>query len=257
MINADLLTILAPSFAAGLIILSTHVVLGRQVLARGIVFMDLAVAQIAAMGAVIAHLLSHKLANQSLSGQNVLSTVLPYLFSVSGAVVIAFLSNRCEKELEAIIGCIYVVAAANILLLLSNDPHGAEQVAKTLNGSILWLSWYELLIPVIVSVFLLAVVLIHRAVLESKLFYPLFAVLVTLSVEMVGVYLVFSSLIMPALAINRMYGKKALIYGYLLGAAGYLAGLMLSSLYDLPGGAAIVLALALTCCFYRMMKGWR
>ncbi|MGI9275891.1 MAG: metal ABC transporter permease [Endozoicomonas sp.] len=253
MISGDLLTILAPSFAAGLIILSTHVVLGRQVLARGIVFMDLAVAQIAAMGAVIAHLFSYDLVYASLS----LNKVLPYLFSIAGAAVISYMSSHCEKELEAIIGCIYVVAAASILLLLSSDPHGAEQVAKTLNGSILWLNWHELVLPAIFSALFLAVVLINQRVLGSKLFYPLFAILVTLSVEMVGVYLVFSSLIMPALAIDRMQEKKELIHGYLLGAAGYLSGLTLSSLYDLPGGAAIVIALALICWSYRILRGRR
>ncbi|WP_252177822.1 metal ABC transporter permease [Endozoicomonas sp. 4G] len=253
MMEWTLIAIMLPALVAGIIVFSTHLVLGRQVLKRGIVFMDLAIAQIAAMGAIVAHILTMSQAH-SHDGATISGTFMPFAFSIGGAGLIAWLAKYAEKELEAIIGCIYVVSAAAITLLMASDPHGAEHISKALNGHILWLGWQDMIVPGLTSLAFLTGIAIRPHILDGRLFYPVFALMVTLSVKMVGVYLVFSSLIMPALAVNQLSGKKALTSGYLTGLAGLVLGLVLSSLYDFPGGATIVVSLAVVCVLFRVLS---
>ena len=259
MVDINLVSILLPSFFGGVLILLTHLILGRQVLNRGIVFMDLAVAQIAAMGAVIAHLMNNVVIGSHSHSQEAfqdgLEAAMPFLFSIGGACLISRLSRRSPKELEAIIGCIYVLAAAGILMFLASDPYGAEHISDTLGGRILWIQWSNLAIPGLASVALLVGLVLKPDLLRGRLFYPIFAILVTMSVKMTGVYLVFSTLIMPALAVSGMIGVKAWVMGYCLGIAGIGTGLAISSLFDYPGGASIVVTMAMACASFRLVRG--
>ncbi len=242
----ELLTILLPAFAAGILVLSTHVVLGRQVLKRGIIFIDLAIAQIAALGAMVVHM-DHDIAELAYA-----HVWMPALFALAGAGVIAWLAKHMAEELEAMIGCFYVLSAVAAMLMLSNDPHGAELLKQLMSGQILWVSWQQLLLPTIAYSAILALIFIKPKILNGAAFYLLFALVITLSVELVGVYLVFSSLILPALAINQLTGKYVLLYAYVVGLVGYLLGLYLSASFDLPSGAAIVATLALSAIVFRL-----
>ncbi|MCW7555439.1 metal ABC transporter permease [Endozoicomonas gorgoniicola] len=257
MVDISLVTILLPSFCGGVLILISHLILGRQVLSRGIVFMDLAVAQIAAMGAVIAHIMNKALESSHSHLQetfkNGLETVMPFVFSIAGACLISKLSRRAAIELEAIIGCIYILAAACILLVLASDPHGAEHISDTLGGRLLWIQWSDLQIPTLATITLLAGLFLMPQLLTGRLFYPVFAIMITMSVKLSGVYLVFTTLIMPALAISGRVGIKSWITGYSLGIIGIGTGLMLSSLFDYPGGASIVVMMAVACALFRVM----
>ena len=244
----ELLTILLPAFAAGILVLSTHVVLGRQVLKRGIIFIDLAIAQIAALGAMVVHM-DHDIAELAYA-----HVWMPALFALAGAGVIAWLAKHMAEELEAMIGCFYVLSAVAAMLLLSNDPHGAELLKQLMSGQILWVSWQQLLLPTIAYSAILALIFIKPKILNGAAFYLLFALVITLSVELVGVYLVFSSLILPALAINQLTGKYVLLYAYAVGLVGYLLGLYLSASFDLPSGAAIVATLALSAIVFRLVS---
>lgn len=241
----DILSILLPAFTGGMLILSTHLILGRQVLRRGIVFMDLAIAQVAALGALSGHLLQIE---SGLAG-----VLLPYAFSLAGAGLIASLSHRIEQELEAVIGCLYVTTAAGFILLLSNDPHGAEHISNALAGHILWLNWSDLIAPGLLTLVLLILMTLRPRLLQGRGFYLLFAIAVTASVKLIGVYLVFSTLIMPALSVSRLTGRKALGWGYFSGITGYIVGLIASGLYDFPGGAAVVVALFFVCLSFRLL----
>jgi zinc/manganese transport system permease protein len=244
----ELLTILLPAFAAGILVLSTHVVLGRQVLKRGIIFIDLAIAQIAALGAMVVHM-DHDIAELAYA-----HVWMPALFALAGAGVIAWLAKHMAEELEAMIGCFYVLSAVAAMLMLSNDPHGAELLKQLMSGQILWVSWQQLLLPTIAYSAILALIFIKPKILNGAAFYLLFALVITLSVELVGVYLVFSSLILPALAINQLTGKYVLLYAYAVGLVGYLLGLYLSASFDLPSGAAIVATLALSAIVFRLVS---
>lgn len=229
------LKLIGPAFIAGLMILATHVPLGRQVLGRGIVFLDLAVAQMAALGVVAAHYVGLE------SGW--LVQVFAVSAAVAGALVLNFADHRWPETQEALIGSVFVVSASAGILLLAHDPHGGEELQDLLAGQILWVNSQQLFAAAGVT-FILSVLLLTSFARRDLGFYLLFACAVTLSVQLAGVYLVFASLIVPALAVRRLKGRAALLAGWAIGALGYATGLALSALLDLPSGAIVVCALA-------------
>lgn len=233
--------LIGPAFAAGLLILVTHVPLGRQVLARGIVFLDLAVAQLAALGVIAAHYAGLE------SGWPVQA------FAVSAAISGAFFLNLAEQywpeTQEALIGSVFVVSACLGILLLAHDPHGGEALHDLLAGQILWVGSQQLLTAALITLVLGGLLLAPYA-RRGMGFYLLFAGAVTLSVQLAGVYLVFASLIIPALAVRHMSGYRALLAGWGIGIVGYASGLALSALFDLPSGAIIVCALAMVAILF-------
>ena len=247
MMSYELVSILLPAFAAGLIVLSTHVILGRQVLQRGIVFIDLAIAQVASLGVVVSHILMAE------TSTTTVHQVLPVAFSLVISLLVARLAKKNTYELEAMIGCIYVIAAAMVLLVLSHSPYGTEQIERSLNGRIYWLSGIDLVIPTGVSLLFLLLLFFMPRILQGWIFYPLFAVMVTISVDLVGVYLVFSTLIMPSLGTAHIKGKKGLSLACVLGALGYLSGILASIRMDWPGGASVVVCLAIVCLIFRLL----
>lgn len=229
--------ILLPALLAGLLVLATHVPLGAQVLARGIVFIDLAIAQIAGIGVIAAETAGLEAEGWTLQCAAAGAALL-------GAWLLTWTERRWPDVQEALIGVLFVLAACVGILLLAGNPHGGEHLKDLLVGQILWVSPAQLLATAVLT----ALVLLAWRTLASRLgrfgFYALFALAVTASVQLVGVYLVFSSLIIPALATRRLNGRTRLIAAYLLGALAYAGGLALSALADLPSGAVIVLSMA-------------
>jgi zinc/manganese transport system permease protein len=230
------LTILGPAFLAGLLVLSTHVPLGQQVLRRGIIFIDLAIAQIAGMGVLWAHAMDWE--------ENALTMQLT---AFSAALLGAFALYLCERRwpeiLEAVIGTSFILAASAAILILANNPHGGEHLKDLLVGQVLWVDRDQLVPVALLYSVILFVWFGFGGSHRSVLFYVVFALAITASVQLVGVYLVFASLIIPALAVRRL-GKYALFAAYLLGIASYAVGLFASALLDLPAGAVIVWVLA-------------
>jgi zinc/manganese transport system permease protein len=127
--------------------------------------------------------------------------------------------------------------------MLAHNPHGGEHLTELLAGQILWVS-YARVWPVALLYALLLAVWWGGAAKKPVLFYPLFGIAVTASVQLVGVYLVFASLILPALAVRGMSQWRGLAVAYAAGAAGYALGLWLSVPLDLPSGPLIVCTLA-------------
>jgi zinc/manganese transport system permease protein len=237
--NMDTLdpTILGPALLAGLLVLATHVPLGQQVLKRGIVFIDLAVAQIAVLGVIVADLMGFE-------PQGWVVQVSALAAALPGALLLTWTEKNWPEVQEALIGAIFVLAASLGILLLANNPHGGEHLKDLLSGQILWVTPVQLVPAAVVTALVLAVWFGTRQRLEHFGFYALFAVAVTASVQLVGVYLVFSSLIMPALAVRNWKPERRLAGGYAIGTLAYAAGLALSALFDLPSGAVIVWCLA-------------
>jgi zinc/manganese transport system permease protein len=230
--------ILGPALLAGLLVLATHVPLGAQVLERGIVFIDLAIAQIAGLGVIAAAALGLPEGGIAVQAAALGAALL-------GAALLTWTERRAARQQEALIGVLFILAACAGILLLSGNPHGGERVKDLLVGQILWTNATQLLWLAGLSALLLALLLggaIRRAGRFG--FYAAFALAVTASVQLVGVYLVFSSLIIPALATSGWRGWRRHAIGYGIGAAGYALGLALSALLDLPSGAVIVWALA-------------
>jgi zinc/manganese transport system permease protein len=232
------LSILGPAFFAGLLVLATHVPLGQQVLARGIVFIDLAIAQIAGLGVIAADALGWEPRGFGVQIAAVGAALV-------GGMILTFTEKRWPEVQEALIGVLFVLAACAGILLLANNPHGGEHLKDLLVGQILWVNYRQLLPVALLTAVILAFWFGTGTRLGRFGFYGMFAFAVTASVQLVGVYLVFASLIIPALASRFHPARRQLIVGYSVGVAGYVTGLSASALFDLPSGAVVVCALAL------------
>ena len=225
------LSILWPAFAAGVLVTATHVPLGIQVLNRGIVFIDLAIAQIAGLGVIVADWFGLEP-----SGWAVQACAL--LAALAGALLLTWTEKRWPEIQEAIIGVSFVLAASGALLLLASNPHGGEHLKDLLVGQILWVSPDRLMLVALVYAALLAVWFSIGEKIGRIGFYLIFACAVTVSVQLVGLYLVFTTLIVPALATRG--SRRRVAIGYALSALGYVLGLIISTVTDLPSGPAIV-----------------
>jgi zinc/manganese transport system permease protein len=253
----ELLSLLAPPFAACLLFVAIHQGFGMHVLRRGVIFVDLALAQMSALGSTVAFALGH-----DPTGTSGLAYTL--LFSTAGAALLT-LGRTLPRDIqaEAYIGILYVVTTAATLIVVDRSPQGAEHVKQILIGSILAVSSGDLpklvLLYGMVAVFLwLARTPLERAsdpaaasdtprkAMWDFLFYAAFGVVVTSSVAVAGVLLVFCFLIIPSI-IGTLFSRRApaaLVVGAVSGAAASAIGLGTSLAWDLPAGAAMVMAFA-------------
>lgn len=230
-------SILLAPLLAGLLIVATHVVLGREVLKRGIIFIDLTIAQIAALGAITAE--TFELAHEAWEMQ-----LAAGLTALAAGALLSWTERRWHEQQEAIIGSLYVLAASAAILVLSHNPHGAEHLTQLLAGQILWVSLPQL-VPIVILYAAVLLAWFLGARQRPALFYLLFALCITASVQLAGVYLVFATLILPALATSTMQDRRGLAVAYLIGGSAYGLGLWLSVPTDLPSGPLIVCMLAL------------
>ena len=226
------LSILLPALAAGLLVTSTHVPLGMQVLARGIVFIDLAIAQIAGCGVLVAD-------RMGFEAEGIAVQVAALGAALAGALLLTWTEKVWPDVQEAVIGVVFVLGATGSVLLLASNPHGSEHLRDLLVGQILWaqpvrLAWAGALYAAI-----LALWFGMREKIGRVGFYVLFALAVTVSVQLVGLYLVFATLIVPPLA-TRRFAHHRLAAAWAIGAIGYAAGLLVSTALDLPSGPVIV-----------------
>lgn len=233
------LSLLGAPLLAGLIVVSTHVLLGRRVLERGIIFIDLTIAQVAALGVILAGLIPGDAHDGGWPAQIAAGGA-----ALSAAALLAWTEHRFRKLQEALIGSLYVLSACVAMLALAHNPHGAEHLQELLAGQILWVGMAQLWPIAALSA---AVLLAWRLWARDRpaAFYFLFAITVTASVQLVGVYLVFATLILPAIATSGLQGEgRGLALGYAIGGGAYALGLWLSVPLDLPAGPLIVCVLA-------------
>ena len=230
------LSILLPALVAGLLVTATHVPLGTQVLARGIVFIDLAIAQIAGCGVLLADRLGFE-------PEGIAVQVAALVAALGGALLLTWTERRWPDVQEAVIGVVFVLAATGGILLLSSNVHGSEHLRDLLVGQILWVQRQQLLWAALIYVAILALWFGMRDRLGRIGFYLLFACAVTVSVQLVGVYLVFATLIVPPLATRNLSARR-LAVAWSLGVAGYVVGLLVSTSFDLPTGPVIAWTLA-------------
>ena len=239
------ITILGPAFVAGLLVLATHVPLGQEVFKRGIIFIDLAIAQLAGLGVILASQLGFETHGWEVQLIAVGSALL-------GAWGFSLLEKHHSQIQEALIGITFILAATGSILLLANNPHGGEQLKELLVGQILWITWTQLIPLAVITCFILIIWFGFK--LNRRMgFYLLFAIAVTSSVQLVGVYLVFASLIVPALGSRGYVTKKSLVLAYVIGILGYGLGLIFSSVLDLPSGAVIVWMLGIIALFVNFL----
>jgi len=257
----DLLSLLWAPFLMCLVLTGIHAYLGVHVLAREVVFVDIALAQIAALGATAAFLFGFELDTWESYAFGLAATVV-------GALVLALTRTR-ERHVsqEAVIGVVYAVSSAAAVLLSDRAPHGVEHVRAMLVGNLLAVQWPEV---VKVATLYAAVGVLHwlcrrpfflistnpdaafaegwRVRLWDFVFYASFGVVVTSSVRIGGVLLVFSYLIVPALAgvaLGRSVRAKLLV-GWAFGTLVSVVGVVASAAFDLPTGATVVCAFGAT-----------
>jgi zinc/manganese transport system permease protein len=236
-------SILGPAMLAGILVLATHVPLGREVLARGIIFIDLAVAQISSLGVIAADRIDLHMGDFGVE-------LAAAAAAISGALILTWTERHLGEIQEALIGILFVLAATGGILLLADNPHGGDRLKELLVGQILWVNVSSLWPVALLYAGVLALWFGLRERLGRVGFYLLFAVTVTASVRLVGVFLVFASLIVPSVATRRGSDRHGLSTAYLLGLAGYALGLVLSVFFDLPTGAMIVWSLALVAVIW-------
>ena len=229
------ISILLPAFLAGVLVTATHVPLGTQVLARGIVFIDLAIAQIAGCGVLLADQLGFEPEGAAVQ-------VAALAAALAGALLLTWTEKVWPEVQEAVIGVVFILGATGSVLLLASNVHGSEHLRDLLVGQILWAQPSRLVWAAVVYAAILALWFGGRERLGRVGFYVLFALAVTVSVQLVGLYLVFATLIVPPLATRQMK-RNRLPAAWGVGIAGYAAGLLLSTSLDLPSGPVIVWAL--------------
>lgn len=252
---SDFLSLMMAPFVACLVLVGLHAYIGIHVLARGVIFVDLALAQFAALGATVALLAGYALEGGVAYGVSL-------LFALLGAGLFALIRTRREHiPQEAIIGITFVVASAASILAVDQAPYGAEHIKGLLVGSILWVTWPTI---ALIAAAYAALGLFHwvfrRRFLQISLnpeqawqegismrlwdfiFYASFGLMITLSVPIAGVLLVFSFLIVPAVS-GALFSNRTgpqLLIGWGIGLAVSMAGCGLSYGLDLPTGATVV-----------------
>jgi len=262
---------LAPPFVMCLVIASLTVYLGMHVLAREVIFVDLSLAQLAALGATVAAIFGAE-------DEGYAAPLTAFGFTVGGAVIFAF-TRRVRRHVsqEAIVGITYAVASAVTVLALANSPHGAEHLKDILVGSLLLTEWSRVWQTALAFTALgvLQLVLARRFIrlswqpdeaertgklvdLWDFVFYLLFGIVITLSVRVAGILLVFSFLIVPAV-ITRLFSDsilKRLIAGWAVAVLASCVGLAGSWHWDLPTGATIVTAFGLLLIVAGVVRGF-
>jgi zinc/manganese transport system permease protein len=249
----DFLAFMGAPMVMCLVLVGIHVQLGLHVVRRGVIFVDIALAQTSALGAAVGVLLGVEVGT-------LFSSVFGVTAALLGAWIIALTRGRSRTvPQEAFIGIAYVVAAAAAMLVLTKVPHGAEETEALLVGSILWVSWSDVLQTAIGYAVL--GYLLHRfndtirrvtndaaeagrAGINLRLwdfiFYAILAFTVTRSVQIAGVFLVFTFLVVPAVMAELLHARRLLLTGWVLGAVISIGGTLLSYWLDLPTGATIV-----------------
>lgn len=267
----DAAQFLLVAFLAATVLTGIHTYLGIHVLSRNILFVDLALAQVSALGATVAFMLGYL-------PQSSAAYAYSLLFTLAGAMILS-LSRGWTGRLsqETFIGVIYVISAAAAFLLIDKAPQGAEHVKQLLVGSILTVTrqdlYYLLALYALIALFhwffrrrFLPLSLSPQAARAPDvkvwwwdfLFYASFGVVVTSSVAIAGVLLVFSFLIIPA-AIGMLYGTaipSRLLIGWAAGTCASAAGLGASYYWDLPTGAAMVCAFGAALIAAASIKPW-
>ena len=247
---------LAVPLLACLLLTAIHVYLGLHVLARGVIFVDLALAQVAALGVTVAFLAGHPIQSEA-------AYWYALAFTLGGAALFAgSRARRAPVPQEAIIGIVYAVSAAAAMLVVDRAPQGSEHIKQLLVGSILTVTPAEvgalalLYAPIGVLLWFVRRPLLdisfdpdgagaRRAVHRwDFVFYASFGVVVTSSVRLAGVLLVFAYLVVPATAAVMLTRSAPgrLVVGWALGVLVSVGGLAASWTWDMPTGATVVVA---------------
>ncbi|MBT4989117.1 MAG: metal ABC transporter permease [Rickettsiales bacterium] len=242
MINMELIEIMTPALVVGLLVALTHGLLGIKVLERGIVFIDLAIAQIAGLGLVIAGIF---LSEYSWSYQ-----FIALSFAILASLFFYYIEKSAPDIQEAIIGCSFVLAASLSILFLSNHSHGSDEIKHLLSGQILFVTFQDILQHLPIYIGVIGLWFFKPQIRNGIGFYLIFAIAITSSVQLVGIYVVFASLILPAIAAKNM--RNPLLISWICGIISVILGIIFAAIFDLPAGVLVVIAYFVVTCLIKL-----
>ena len=236
---------MAPAFVVGLIVTAVHAPLGIEVLKRGIVFIDLATAQVVGLAIIVLGLWLEEpswMVRQSTS----------FGAGIGIALFFRWIERKAPDEQEAVIGSCFIVAASTALLVLADSPHGAEELRHVLSGQILFVDWSDIAAFAPMYGLVAGLWITVPRMRTGSGFFILFALAVTASVQLVGVYVVFASLILPALAARGPTGY-VLTRALASGSAAVVTAIVISTVADLPAGPFLVVCFAAAAAATRLL----
>jgi zinc/manganese transport system permease protein len=242
-----MIEILLPAFILSLILLGIHSYFGLEIIRRGIIFTDLAIGQMAALGAGVSILFIHGAYQYPIS----------LAFALIGGLLIAFASKKI-KHLETFIGLLYAAGLSGVFVLLSKSPHGMEDFQNLIASDILFTPMHEMLKTGVIYAFLGIFIYIFNkkttGFLRDILFFITFAVTVTSSVKMAGVLIVFALLVAPAFISIRIKKGNLLFKAWGIGTIVNLLAIIISYNFDLPTGYTLVFAHAFIAVLFSLIK---
>ena len=231
MISSEMVGIVGPALAVGLMIALTHAPLGIEVLKRGIIFIDLAVAQIAGLGLVTAAVFLDQPSFLMTQGIALTCAILAGLF-------FSKVETSIPKQQEAVIGVSFVLAASLAILVLAGHQNSDQEIQHLLSGQMLFVTWESVALHAPVYILILVVWFTRPMVRNGIAFYMVFAFAITSSVQMVGVYVVFASLILPALA--ALNTGSPYVTAWVTGILSVICGIVAAIALDAPSGPVTV-----------------
>jgi zinc/manganese transport system permease protein len=260
----EVIHFLAAPFALAVLLVGIHAYLGLHVLEREVIFVDISLSQVAALGSAVSLFFVHESEG---GGGLALTLSLSFCLFVSFALA---LLRRFEKSIsqEALIGMTYALASGTLILVADKLPHGAEHLKEALVGNILFVTWPQVLETFVIysAIGIAHWVFRHQFWQASKgikgmfwwdfLFYFLFGIVITFSTRHAGVLVVFSILVAPAALASRYFKSvpSRLGLAWVVGVGGLLLSFLLSYYFDLPSGAAIVCTLTGLFFFALLIK---
>lgn len=254
----EILTMFMAPFVLATLLVLIHTYMGLHVLEREVVFIDISLSQVAALGAAVATLFVN-----TENTNNLYAFAISLSFCFITAIILSIFKYT-EKKIsqEVIIGMTFAMASSLLILVLDRSPHGAEHLKDAMIGNILFVTWKDVLLTFIIySVVGLFHYIFRRQLWEVTrgtissffwdfLFYFLFGVVITFSTHHAGVLVVFAILVGPAAMSKKLIDNslsKRLFLSWLFGILGIFIAFVLSFKFDLPTGAAIVATL---CCLF-------
>ncbi len=246
-----MIDLLLPAFFLSVVLLGIHAYFGLEIIRRGIIFTDLAIGQMAALGAAVSILFFHGEFHYPLS----------LAFALLAGLLNSIAAKRV-KHLEAFIGLVYAFGVSGVFVLLSKSEHGTEELSNLLATDIIFVESSDIIRTAILYLVIgLIIFVLKRKVsgfLKELLFFTAFAVTVTSSVKMAGVFVVFALLIAPVFIVLKLTRKHHVLWAWLIGIVINLLAIMFAYFLDLPTGYAIVFlhtAIAIIVAFKSELKG--
>ncbi len=253
--DLGILDLMLPAFCECLVLVGIHSYLGLHVIRRKVIFVDLALAQVAALGTTVGFLFG-------MAPDSIAAFIFSVLFTFIAAAVFSVARLRNDRvPQEAIIGLVYAIAAAVVILVIDLGPHGAEHIKEVMTGTLLWVQWESIIFAAVTYAFIgvIHILLADKFLLISNdptaayergmrvrlwdfLFYMTFGVVIAISVRTAGVLLVFVFLVVPAITATLITEKLKwqLAIGWTMGVVVTVIGLGLSYVADLPSGPTVV-----------------